>query len=68
LDLQILNHTDLQIRNHTAQGYASEACHTRTIKVNTPPNTFYNRNIQGPKASRWLKALERTLSTKARAI
>jgi hypothetical protein len=32
------------------------------------PNTYYNKNNQGPKPSRWLKALEGTLSTKARTI
>lgn len=33
-----------------------------------PPNTNYNRNIQGPAKSRWLNALERKESTKASAI
>lgn len=32
------------------------------------PNTYCNKNIQGPKSSRWLKALERTPSTKARIL
>jgi hypothetical protein len=66
--MELPNHTDLQILNHTAQGYPSETCHTRTIEVNPPPNTYHNKTIQGPKLSRWLKALERTKSKKARAI
>jgi hypothetical protein len=44
------------------------ACHNRTIKVNPPPNIYYNRNIQEPKPFKWLKALERTQSTKARTV
>jgi hypothetical protein len=28
------------------------------------PNTYYNKNTQGPKPSRWLKALKRKQSTK----
>jgi hypothetical protein len=67
LNLWLLN-TDLQIWNHTAQGYLAEACHTRTIKVNFPSNTNFNKNIQKSKPFRWLKALKTTLSTKARAI
>jgi hypothetical protein len=33
-------------------------------KVNLSTNTYYNKNIQGTKPSRWLKALDRTLSEK----
>jgi hypothetical protein len=40
---------------------------TGPYNFNMPPN-IYNRNIQGLKQPRWLKALERTQSTKARAI
>jgi hypothetical protein len=54
LNLRLLNHTELQIWNHIAQGYPSEACHRWTIEIQPPSNTDYNKNIQRPKPSRWL--------------
>jgi hypothetical protein len=33
-----------------------------------PPNTYYNRNIQELKPPRWIKALERIQSKKARSM
>jgi hypothetical protein len=66
-DLRLLNHTELQVQNHKAQGYPSEACHTRIIEVHPLPNTDYNKNSQEPKLSRWLEALERTQSTRDKA-
>ena len=32
------------------------------------PSIYYNKNIQRPKPSEWLKALERTHNTKTRSI
>jgi hypothetical protein len=58
----------LQVRNHTAQGYPSEACHTKTIEIHSPPKTYYNKRIQEPKLSKWLKALQWTQSTRASNI
>lgn len=34
-----------------------EVCHTKAIKVHPHPKTYYSKNIQEPKPSRWLKAL-----------
>jgi hypothetical protein len=68
LNLRLLNHTKLQVWNHIVQGYSSEACHTWTIKVHPLPNIYYNKDIQEPKASSWVKALKITHSTENRAI
>lgn len=37
LHLRLLNHTELQEQNHTAQGYPSETCLTRSIEVHPLP-------------------------------
>jgi hypothetical protein len=56
----------LLIQNFTAQGYPPEANHNRIIEVGPSPDNYYNRDIQGLKPSRWIKAHKRTQTTKAR--
>jgi hypothetical protein len=50
-DLSLLTHKELPDRNHTAQGYLSEACHTRTTEDCPPSNTYEtSRDQNHPEA------------------
>jgi hypothetical protein len=68
LDLRLLKHTDLHCRSRAIQPKnTNQRLASQEPSRFTPPNTHYNKDIQGPKLSRLLKALERTQAT-GRAI
>ena len=50
--MSLLSHTNLQVQNHTAQEYPSEALHIRIIKVLSAPNTDY-KNLTGKMGGGW---------------
>ena len=60
--------TDWLIWKFTAPGCAIEAYHIRIIKVRPYLSIYWNRSMQEVKSSIWLKAQERTKTTKSRAI